>query len=119
MTGTDHDRYRELTAAYVIGALESSERAEIESHLQTCETCRQDVVAFAPLPALLGRLDSADHDPGDVGTAGADALVASVRADIDRLDRSRRRWRRGAAVAAADDGSGRDGRCRRIGAGRG
>lgn len=100
MTASDHGRYRDLTAAYVLGALDAGERAEIEQHLETCEACRSDVVSFAPLPALLGRVDADDVEHDHPG-AGADALVAAVRADVDRLDRSRRRWQWGAGLAAA------------------
>ncbi|HSP04905.1 MAG TPA: zf-HC2 domain-containing protein [Acidimicrobiales bacterium] len=100
MTASDHGRYRDLTAAYVLGALDAGERVEIEQHLEACEACRSDVVSFAPLPALLSRVD-ADDAASDHPGAGADALVAAVRADVDQLDRSRRRWRRGAGLAAA------------------
>ena len=103
MNGPDHDRFRDLTGAYVVGALDPDERAEIEAHLQTCEHCRRDVVAFAPLPALLGRLDGADvaDAGGPRDTGSADAVVAAVRSDIRRLDGSRRRWRWLASAAAA------------------
>lgn len=100
MTATDHERHRDLTAAYVLGGLEPGERAEIEEHLESCEACRSDVVSFAPLPALLGRVDADDLEH-DRRAAGADVLVAAVRADVDRLDRSRRRWQWGAGLAAA------------------
>lgn len=100
MTASDHGRYRDLTAAYVLGALDAAERAEIEQHLESCDACRSDVVSFAPLPALLGRVeaDDVEHDRPETG---ADALVAAVRADVHRLDRSRRRWQWGAGLAAA------------------
>lgn len=97
---TGHDHFRDLTAAYVVGALESDARDELEAHLRVCERCRQDVVAFAPLPALLGRVDPAELDHESL-LASADAVVAAVRADVDRVHRSRGRWRRGAGVAAA------------------
>ena len=100
MTASDHDSLRELTAAYVLGALDAGERAEVEQHLETCDACRDDVVSFAPLPALLGRVEAEDVAP-DRPEAGADALVAAVRADVARLDRSRRRWRWSAGLVAA------------------
>lgn len=103
MTGSDHDRYRDLTAAYVIGALDAHERGEIETHLRSCDRCRADVVAFAPLPALLGRIGEADLDIDDraSGVVDADSVITAVRDDIRRLDRSRRRWRWLASAAAA------------------
>jgi anti-sigma-K factor RskA len=99
VTGSDHDHYRDLTAAYVVGALDAHERAEFEMHLRNCDRCRADVVAFAPLPALLGRVDEADLDVGE--HTPPDAIVTAVRDDIRRLDRSRRRWRWLASAAAA------------------
>lgn len=100
MTDPDHDRYRDLTAAYVLGALDADERGDLDDHLRTCERCRQDVVAFAPLPALLGRVEGADAVAGAPEPDGT-GVVAAVRSDIATLDRSRRRWRWAAGAAAA------------------
>ena len=100
MTAADHDRLRELTAAHVLRALGPGDRAELEAHLAVCETCRQDVVDFAPLPALLARLDLADVEGDARRDAGVDDLVSAVRADVARIERSRRWWQRTAAVVA-------------------
>lgn len=99
MSRRAHDHYRDLTAAHVLGALDADEREELEAHLRTCEHCRRDLVAFAPLPALLGRVEATDlHDTAPTGAP--DEVIAAVRADIGSLDRSRRRWRWAAAAAA-------------------
>jgi Putative zinc-finger len=63
--------------AYVLGALEREERAELEAHLETCDICRQELDRLAPLPGLLSRLtveeaevlDAADPALGDFGAA--------------------------------------------------
>ena len=99
MTDVDHDLFRDLTAAYVIGALDPDDRADLEQHLQDCDECRADVVAFAPLPALLGRIQPDELESPDAAH-GSDALVASVLEDERRLAGSRQRWR-GLAGAAA------------------
>jgi hypothetical protein len=39
--------------AYVLGALEASERRAVEEHLVTCTACRAALLQFAPLPGLL------------------------------------------------------------------
>jgi Putative zinc-finger len=39
--------------AYVLGALEASERRAIEEHLATCTACRETLLQFAHLPGLL------------------------------------------------------------------
>ncbi|TCC38753.1 anti-sigma factor family protein [Kribbella speibonae] len=39
--------------AYVLGALEASERRAVEEHLVSCTACRAALLQFAPLPGLL------------------------------------------------------------------
>ena len=39
--------------AYVLGALEASDRHATEEHLATCATCRETLLQFAHLPGLL------------------------------------------------------------------
>lgn len=99
MSGRAHDHYRHLTAAHVLGALDADEREELEAHVRTCDDCQRELVEFAPLPALLGRVEDAElHDTAP--TVSPDEVIAAVRSDIRSLSRSRRRWR-WAAVAAA------------------
>jgi anti-sigma-K factor RskA len=95
-----HDDLREHAASYVLGSLSPGERVEFEEHLDTCERCRAEVLDFAPIPALLSLVDLDDLvDPprGDL----SDAVVERARADLRRLQGSRRRWQRAAGVAAA------------------
>lgn len=42
--------------AYLFGSLDLKERSAFERHLGTCEACRAEMLRFAPLPGLLGRL---------------------------------------------------------------
>jgi hypothetical protein len=101
----DHDRYREWSAAYVLGALEPGERAAFERHLDTCDRCQADVRTFAPLPGLLAQVDDADLPDAAVDDAAAARVkrMAVARADAERatLRRAVRRWRLAAAGAAA------------------
>ncbi|MGZ0147499.1 anti-sigma factor family protein [Kribbella sp. WER1] len=39
--------------AYVLGALDASERHAVEEHLTTCTSCRETLLEFAHLPGLL------------------------------------------------------------------
>ena len=96
----EHDRLRDMTAAYVVGALAPDERDELVAHLEGCERCRDEVVAFAPLPSLLARLD-VDELTAEPGERSADDVVAAVRAQVRALAASRRRWRVLAGIAAA------------------
>ncbi|WP_053736897.1 anti-sigma factor [Nocardia sp. NRRL S-836] len=42
--------------AYLFGSLDLRERSAFERHLPGCEACRAELLRFAPLPGLLGRL---------------------------------------------------------------
>lgn len=94
---TDHARFREWSAGYVLGALDPEDRALFESHLAMCEKCRADVAAFAPLPGLLNR---SDVDAGAAPQNIADRAIAAIASEWTKLARSRRRWQRVAGVAA-------------------
>ena len=94
---TDHERYREWSAAYVLGALDSEDRRLFEGHLDNCEGCQRDIGSFAPIPGLLARIESPDilRVPDRI----LDRALVRVRSDWSSLVRSRRRWRWTAAVA--------------------
>jgi anti-sigma-K factor RskA len=95
---SDHNTYREWSAAYVLGALDAAERAEFERHLAECETCRSDVSSFAPIPGMLALVESPEIEAAPERIA--DRAVARLNADWADIIRSRRRWRLAAAVAA-------------------
>jgi hypothetical protein len=70
-----------LDAAYVLGSLSPSERADYERHLRTCDECSRSVRELAGLPGLLARvpadvLEPLDRDP--VPTTLLPALVAAA-----------------------------------------
>jgi anti-sigma factor RsiW len=48
--------------AYVLGALDRLERAELEAHLEVCPTCRLELDGLAALPDLLSRLSVEEAD---------------------------------------------------------
>ena len=105
MSATDHTRFAEWDAAYVLGALSPAERREFEGHLGGCKICRASIAELGALPGLLGRLDAtrafAVLDDSPDGSAGPPAdLVARVeRAEHTR--RTRRRFGTIAGLAAA------------------
>jgi anti-sigma-K factor RskA len=61
MTNTDHDRRRDDLAAYMLGALEPGEAAELEHHAEGCEHCRDEMRWLTPavqaLPEAAERLE--------------------------------------------------------------
>jgi hypothetical protein len=101
--------YAELDGAYVLGALGPSDRADFESHLRSCDECRESVTALAVLPGLLGRLSPETAEqiapsaeaPVTAPTTLLPRLLegASVRRRRER--RSRRIWAGAGALAVA------------------
>ena len=100
MTGDhDHDHETGSAAAYVLGALEPDERATFESHLETCEQCRQEIAQFIPIPGLLARARP-ENVTAPIPDAVLETAVERASRELGALTSSRRRWR-WAAVAAA------------------
>ena len=86
--------------AYVVGALDHAERAEVEAHLAICPACRDELAALAPLPGLMSRLsvEEVETGPPPVDDAMLDRLLGA--AERERRTETRRRWLAGAAVVA-------------------
>lgn len=84
--------------AYLLGALDPRERADVESHLASCQACRDELAELAPLPGLMSRLslDEALSGPPPVDDTILERLLAATTRE--RQHASRRRW---LAVAAA------------------
>lgn len=83
-----HDRFRELSALAAAGALTPSERAELKSHLLSCEECREvraqhAVLSQEGIPALAASyakgLESETWDDTPIRRT----LFAQVRADAN------------------------------------
>lgn len=53
MNVTEHDRWRDELAAYLLGALEPGEAAGLERHLAGCEECREELAWLRPAVQLL------------------------------------------------------------------
>jgi anti-sigma-K factor RskA len=53
MSGTDHERWNEDLAAYVLGALGPAEVAALERHLEDCERCQGELRWLQPAAAAL------------------------------------------------------------------
>ena len=71
MTDTDHKRWSEDLAAYVLGALEADEAAALERHMEGCERCREEMRWLQP---------AAPHAAG-VGRAPGAAEAAAAEPD--------------------------------------
>lgn len=107
------DETRLNLGAYLFGAIDPAESAEVEAHLRDCPSCRAELADLAELPPLLDRLTPADVDRLEHGFASEDPAahtVTELRPSPELLDRllaaaaRRHRWRRlllSVAVAAA------------------
>src|SRR5512147_2070139 len=43
---SEHSTFQNNLAAYALGALDPEEAAALEQHLQTCESCRSELVSY-------------------------------------------------------------------------
>jgi hypothetical protein len=81
--------------AYVLGALDPIERAELDAHLSECTACRDELAELAAMPGLLARVRLED-----VLEPLLPASPASAGRLIGRLRAARRARRRRVALAA-------------------
>lgn len=93
----DHEDLRELIGPYVLGGVPAHDRERLERHAATCAACREELAAYAGLPALL-RYGAA---AGPAVTASPQLVARTIAAARSSrgAERSSRRWR--ATVAAA------------------
>ncbi len=67
----------ELTAAYALDALDPEERRAYEAHLETCESCREELASFATTTEALAVAASGPVPPPDL----RDRVLAAARAE--------------------------------------
>jgi predicted anti-sigma-YlaC factor YlaD len=89
---------RHELGAYLLGALDGSDRARVAAHLEICPDCRDDLVGLAPLPGLLARVPR-EEPVTDATTPPASAELLLVQ--IAGIRRRRRRVAAGLAAAFA------------------
>lgn len=100
------DPFRELDAAYVLGALSSDERRVFERHLVGCPDCTEAVRGLAGLPGLLATVPKSVAEAEPIEPPPVTLLPSLVR-EV-RTHNRRRRWTVGliAASTAAAIGIG-------------
>lgn len=77
MTDTDHKRWSEDLAAYMLGALEADEAAALERHMEGCERCREEMRWLEPAVHTLPESVARQEPPKQL----RQSLMAEVRAD--------------------------------------
>lgn len=85
--------------AYLVGALDATDRMELEAHLAHCPACRDELASLAPLPGLMSRLTAEEVLAGPPATDDAMLERLLVAASRERRGARQRRWL--SAVAAA------------------
>lgn len=73
---------------YLLGALDAETRAAVRTHLDTCETCREELVRLAAVPGLLAH---AGPPRLDLEAEPAAALRQRLVAEVERERLARRR----------------------------
>lgn len=101
-----HDPLRLSLGAYLFGALDPADRAEVEAHLGDCAACREELAGMAGLPGLLGRLTAeeatATGQPAGSAAEPCRQVLDRALTELARRRRSqRRRWLAGAAAAVS------------------
>jgi anti-sigma-K factor RskA len=77
MTETNHERWSEGLAAYMLGALEPGEAAELERHTEGCERCQAEIRWLTPALDALPEGVQRVEPPRELRSR----LLAEVRAD--------------------------------------
>jgi anti-sigma factor RsiW len=87
----------DLLADYVDGALTDAERAVVDAHLATCQTCREEVAAAGVAIAALATLE---QEPVPLGVTAP--VLAEARRSVERRRPvwARLQWAAGVAAAA-------------------
>jgi anti-sigma-K factor RskA len=90
MSENGHERRRDELAAYLLGALEPGEAAELERHLAGCEECRTELDWLRPAVQLLPESVERVEAPPEL----RGRLMEQVRSEAESAPaaRSTRRW---------------------------
>jgi len=102
----DHAEAQQSLGTYVLGAVDAAERTAVEEHLKTCAPCRAELVTFAGLPGLMGRLTVDEVPDGRLlqpAPSLLSATIAAVENERARNIRRVRRWRWATFAAIGTD----------------
>jgi anti-sigma-K factor RskA len=88
MNGSDHNRWSEDLAAYMLGALSPDEVAGFERHLEGCEHCQGEMRWLEPAVHSLPEAVERQEPPPRL----RQALMAEARAEVGEKESDRRGW---------------------------
>jgi len=106
---TEHVELKKSLGSYLMASLDPADRAEVEAHLRTCGSCREELASYAGLPGLMSRL-SREEVVREVLLPPPSLLLSLLAAvEQQRFTEARRLWRwrtgAGAALVAASAGA--------------
>jgi hypothetical protein len=80
-------RFRHAAGPYLLGALDSAERAEFDRHLVSCPHCRAEVDGLRPVVAALGAVSESDlthSSPANPARSGTEGPGTAARGMPDQ-----------------------------------
>jgi anti-sigma factor RsiW len=86
VTGPDHARFADDAGAYLLGALEETERVAFELHMESCPDCRDEVERLRPAADALPRSVEQVDPPARL----RGSIMDAVRAEGDAAAEPRR-----------------------------
>ena len=101
MTPSRHEELSALLGPAALGLLTSDEQQQLDRHLQTCASCREELAALSGVADRLAALDLEDAVRADLGSdqARTEAVLEAVARS--RRSEHRRAFRLQAALGAA------------------
>ncbi|HEX5984145.1 MAG TPA: anti-sigma factor [Solirubrobacterales bacterium] len=96
MSATDHSRWSDDLAAYMLGALDPREAEGFERHLEECERCQEELRWLQPAVQALPEEVARTEPPPQL----RESLMAEVRADADAAPAEERAAREGGLLPA-------------------
>jgi Anti-sigma-K factor rskA/Putative zinc-finger len=95
-----HEEWQELTALYVLDALDSETAAQVRAHLQTCPECRTEMASLQPIAMGLLQAAPVRQPPADLRRRVIAAATASHALQPGAVQRPAR-WTRSERFATA------------------
>jgi anti-sigma factor RsiW len=81
LTDAEHRELRESLGAYLLGALDAAEEADVVAHLRTCAYCPAELLELGEVPPALAVLGPEDIPPVIVRRSAADPRTR-VRGEV-------------------------------------
>lgn len=95
MNETEHDRQRDDIAAYLLGALEPGEAAELERHIAGCAECEEELRRLRPAVQVLPETVEKVEAPAALRVRLMEQVRAEAGSQATPEVRSAPRWRFG------------------------